>query len=179
MGLLAKFNPKTRSNNNRSANSNSGPSTGGQNVSEAMFNLTGISGINYDFDSAKQGNFESYLNAVTPEQAQNAQKNAEKLKETKKNHSKKLVADTESFHYLTSMYKTEAVHERKRIEDGLSARDEWVKSQQFFNEKVQPKMHPQNSELSLSQSKGQQAISEIDATFAQRRQHVASLRGAM
>ncbi len=84
MGLLAKFNPKTRSNNNRSANPNSGPSTGGQNVSEAMFNLTGISGINYDFDSAKQGNFESYLNAVTPEQAQNAQKNAEKLKKRKR-----------------------------------------------------------------------------------------------
>ncbi len=66
MGLLAKINPKTRQNNSRSASFNSGPSTAGPNVSEAMFNLTGISGINYDFDSAKQGNFDGYVNAVTP-----------------------------------------------------------------------------------------------------------------
>lgn len=176
MGLLAPLTNRKKSTN---GNSNSGSSSGGQQVSEAMFNLTGISGINYDFDSAKQGNFESYLNAVTPEQAQNAQKNADKLKETKKNHGKKLQADTESFHCLTSMFKTEQIHERKRIQDGLSARDEWVKSQQFFNEKVQPKLHEQNSELTLSQSKGQQAISEIDAEIAQRRQHVKNLREAM
>lgn len=179
MGLLAKFSPKSRQNDNSSTTSNSSPGSGGQTVSEAMFNLTGISGINYDFDAAKQGNFESVVDKITPETAEKATKTAEKLKKQKKLHSQKINADTESFHYLTGMYKTESVHERRRIQDGLNARDEWVKSQQFYNEKVQPKIHEQNSELNLSQSKGQQAISEIDATFAARRSQVESLRGAM
>lgn len=130
----------------------------------------------YDFDAFKRGDFSSFKR-ITPEDKERAQKTAKDMKEQRKLHTGKMAADSESLDSAVAIFKSEQHHLRRRGDALLGARGEWVKTQNHFNEKLQPGIHEQNQSLSLSQVKGQNAIGQINQQFAERRQALSELMG--
>lgn len=179
MGLLARF--ASTANSNQNANG-----ANGANSSKSASSASGATGdfestfqpqsLNqYNFDAFKRGDFSSFPR-ITPEECERAKKTASEMKQQRKLHTGKMAADSESLDASVGIFKSEQHHLRRRGDALLNARGEWVKTQAHFNEKMQPGLHEQNQSLSLSQTKGQQAIGEIDNRFSERRQALAELR---
>ncbi|NEP45508.1 MAG: hypothetical protein F6K35_42360 [Okeania sp. SIO2H7] len=168
MGLLAQIQGKQQQ---RGANKSASSGTSGD--FENTFNPQALN--QYNFDAFKRGDFSSF-NYITPEETERAKKTAEEMKEQRKLHTGKMAADSESLDAAVAIFKSEQHHLRRRGDALLGARGEWVKTQNHFNEILQPGLHEQNQSLSLSQTKGQNAISEINQRFSDRRQALAELR---
>lgn len=164
-GLLAKCNNKEQSQESGSASANSG--------FENTFQPQTLN--QYDFDAFKRGDFSSFKR-ITPEDKERAQKTTKEMKEQRKLHTGKMAADSESLDAAVAIFKSEQHHLRRRANALLGARSEWVKTQNHFNETLQPGIYEQNQSLSLSQTKGQNAIGEINQKFSDRRQALEELR---
>ena len=165
MGLLAQIQGKQQDERGGGRNTGSG--------FEDTFNPRALN--QYNFDAFKRGDFSSF-SYITPEETERAKKTAKDMKEQRKLHTGKMAADSESLDSAVAIFKSEQHHLRRRGDALLGARGEWVKTQNHFNEILQPGLHEQNQSLSLSQTKGQNAISEINQRFSDRRQALAQLR---
>jgi hypothetical protein len=165
-GLLAKYSKQQQQQDTGTGASGSG--------FESTFQPQSLN--QYNFDAFKRGDFTSFKR-ITPEDKERAQKTAKEMKEQRKLHTGKMAADSESLDSAVAIFKSEQHHLRRRGDALLGARGEWVKTQAHFNETLQPGLHEQNQSLSLSQAKGQNAVSEINNRFSQRRQALAELMG--
>jgi hypothetical protein len=163
MGFLARF-AGTKENSGNGANGDS--NANGSGGFETTFTPEALN--QYNFDAFKKGDFTGF-NRITPEALERAKKTASEMKQQRKLHTGKMAADSESLDAAAAVFKSEQHHLRHRADTLLGARGEWVKTQGHFAEKLQPGLHEQNQALGLSQTKGANAISEINNQFAQRR----------
>ena len=168
MGLLAHIQQGKQQQSSK--NDTSGGTTGGF---ENTFDPQELN--SYNFEAFKRGDFSSF-DYITPEQTERSKKTAKEMKEQRKLHTGKMAADSDSLDAAAAIFKSEQYHLRRRGEALLSARGEWTKTQAHFNEKLQPALHEQNQSLSLSQTKGQNAIGEINEKFNDRRAALQQLR---
>ena len=177
MGLLAVF--ANGANNSEDANgANSANGASNANSANGGFeNTFQPQALNqYNFHAFKRGDFSSFAR-ITPEECERSKKTASEMKQQRKLHTSKMAADSDSLDAAAAIFKSEQHHLRRRGDTLLNARGEWVKTQSHFNEKMQPGLHEQSQSLSLSQTKGQNAIGEINNRFSERRQALADLRG--
>ncbi|MDY6803462.1 MAG: hypothetical protein SXA11_06600 [Cyanobacteriota bacterium] len=176
MGLLAVFaNGDSNANSDSNANgaSSANSASGANGDFENTFQPQALN--QYNFDAFKRGDFSSFAR-ITPEECERSKKTASEMKQQRKLHTSKMAADSDSLDAAAAIFKSEQHHLRRRGDTLLNARGEWVKTQSHFNEKMQPGWHEQNQSLSLSQTKGQNAIGEINNRFSERRQALAELR---
>lgn len=177
MGLIALFKGSDDTASDSGYQGNDDNRGSGRTASGDFENTFNPQALNqYSFDAFKRGDFSSF-NRTTPEQVEHSKKTAKEMKEQRKLHTGKMAADSESLDAAVAIFKSEQHHLRRRGDALLGARGEWVKTQNHFNETLQPGLHEQNQSLSLSQTKGQGAITEINQRFNERRQALAQLRG--